>query len=109
MNIENYFTKIETKNNRELLDTALQVWKNLKFTNPDLSEPNVVLGDRDNIMLTWSNAEHYLECEIFAQKQIEFFHRDKTINAVWGADVVFDKNKQYLTHAIIHRFKIFEN
>lgn len=78
-----------------VIDTAWQVWERLKKHFLDqgvcLEVPDACPGQRDNFMYTWSRCEHYFECEIFGNGQIEFFYRNRNTGALWGEDTTLEK------------------
>jgi hypothetical protein len=78
-----------------VLDTAWQTWEKLKeyFSSKGLSleVPDACPGENDNFMYTWSKGEHYLECEIFGNKEIEFFYQNRNTSEVWGEDTSLEK------------------
>lgn len=56
--------------------------------------PNACSGESDNFMYVWSDDQHYLECEIFTSKIVEFFYKDRVSNTVWGLDTYLSKSTE---------------
>lgn len=69
-------------------DKAQLIWDKLSdyfvSIGKTLEIPDACPGETDVFMLTWDNSEHYLECEVFGDGIVEFFHVDKTKNKTWG-------------------------
>lgn len=78
-----------------VLNLSWSVWKALKSlfeaTGRCLEVPDACPGSKDNFMYTWSESEHYLECEIFATGEIEFFYRNRKTGEVWGEDTTLEQ------------------
>jgi hypothetical protein len=78
-----------------VLNLSWYVWKALKSlfeaTGRCLEVPDACPGSKDNFMYTWSESEHYLECEIFATGEIEFFYRNRNTGEVWGEDTTLEQ------------------
>lgn len=91
-----------------VLDTAWQTWEKLKqyFLSKGLSleVPDACPGESDNFMYTWSKGEHYLECEIFGNKEIEFFYQNRNTSEVWGEDTTLE---QEFSAAVLEKAAIF--
>jgi hypothetical protein len=87
----------ENKCDKSVINISIEFWKKLKdhfkSRNVCLNVPDACLGYNHNLMFVWSNQEHYLECEIFSNQQIEFFYRNRNTNAVWGEDIEFNNHK----------------
>ena len=82
----------EEKISLTLLDNALLVWQKLRehFSDKCLEIPDACPGHRSNFMYTWSTGEHYLECEIFVNGDVEFFYKNKKTREIWGEDNSID-------------------
>lgn len=87
-----------TKNtnfSERVLDLSWLVWETLKtqfvVKGLYLEVPDACPGSRDNFMYTWSRSEHYLECEIFATGEVEFFYRNRSTGEVWGEDTTLEQ------------------
>ncbi|QKQ75563.1 hypothetical protein [Nostoc sp. TCL240-02] len=91
-----------------VLDTAWQTWEKLKeyFSSKGLSleVPDACPGESDNFMYTWSKGEHYLECEIFGNKEIEFFYQNRNTSEVWGEDTTLE---QEFSAAVLEKAALF--
>ncbi|WP_293156983.1 MULTISPECIES: hypothetical protein [unclassified Microcoleus] len=78
-----------------VLNLSWYVWNALKSlfeaTGRCLEVPDACPGSKDNFMYTWSESEHYLECEIFATGEIEFFYRNRQTGEVWGEDTTLEQ------------------
>jgi hypothetical protein len=77
-----------------VIDYSWQVWQALssRFLECDLclEVPDACPGHSDNLMYTWSKSEHYLECEIFGNRAVEFFYRNRKSGEVWGEDTTLE-------------------
>jgi hypothetical protein len=72
----------------ELAKLCEQVWFGLVATHDrPFPLPAICPGDANNLMYTWNHGEHYLECEIFEQGEIEFFYRNRHTGETWGEDL----------------------
>ena len=73
-----------------VLENAWLVWEELRnhfvSTGKFLEVPDACPGTNNNFMFTWSKAEHYFECEIFGNGEVEFFYRNRNNSNVWGED-----------------------
>lgn len=91
-----------------VLDTAWQMWEKLKeyfsFNGLSLEVPDACPGESDNFMYTWSKGEHYLECEIFGNKEIEFFYQNRNTREVWGEDTSLE---QEFSAAVLEKAALF--
>ncbi|WP_293330940.1 hypothetical protein [Microcoleus sp. CAWBG58] len=78
-----------------VLNLSWSVWKALKSLfearGRCLEVPDACPGSKDNFMYTWSESEHYLECEIFGTGEIEFFYRNRKTGEVWGEDTTLEQ------------------
>lgn len=78
-----------------VLNLSWSVWKALKSLfeakGECLEVPDACPGSKDNFMYTWSESQHYLECEIFATGEIEFFYRNRNTGEVWGEDTTLEQ------------------
>lgn len=78
-----------------VLNLSWSVWEALKSRFEAqglcLEVPDACPGSRDNFMYTWSKSEHYLECEIFATGEVEFFYRNRNTGEVWGEDTTLEQ------------------
>jgi hypothetical protein len=79
----------------KLEQLSIMVWDRLQqvFLNGDhrcLQIPSVCPGNVSNLMYTWNKDDHYLECEIFEEGEIEFFYRNRNTGETWGEDVTSD-------------------
>lgn len=90
--------KKEPEFSEKVLNLSWLIWEKLeeiiKQKGFILSVPNACPGLNNNFMYTWSNTDHYLECEIFGTGEVEFFYvkyMDKKHEKVWGEDTSFDK------------------
>jgi len=80
-----------------VVDIAEQMWERLNrevviTPGKHLTIPNTCPGSNDNIMYTWFQKGHYLECEVFGDGNVEFFYRNFKDKQVWGEDTTFDKD-----------------
>lgn len=57
-----------------------------------------------HIILTWDKDEHYLECEIFNNGDIEFFYRNRFTKQDWGEDTTLT---QPLSEEVIEKLSLF--
>ncbi|MGG6295236.1 hypothetical protein ACQ4M4_12675 [Leptolyngbya sp. AN02str] len=77
-----------------VIDLAWRVWVALReqfeARRLALEVPSACPGSRDNFMYTWSNAEHYFECEIFGSGEVEFFYRNRRTEKVYGEDTTLE-------------------
>jgi len=77
-----------------VINYSLQVWQALSahFSRLGLclEVPDACPGQSDDLMYTWSKAEHYLECEIFGSGAVEFFYRNRKSGGVWGEDTTLE-------------------
>lgn len=93
---------------KQVIDIAWEVWKILRSyfmaKGLCLKVPDACPGQRDNFMYTWSEGEHYLECEIFGSGEIEFFYRNRKTAQVWGEDTTL---KQGFSNAIFGKVELF--
>ncbi|MEO1401224.1 MAG: hypothetical protein AAFV72_08185 [Cyanobacteria bacterium J06635_1] len=91
-----------------ILDIAERVWGKLNNHFEEggrkLEIPDACAGDQDDFMYTWSKNEHYLECEIFGNGNIEFFYRNRHSSEVWGEDTTLDNG---FSNAIFEKLSIF--
>lgn len=91
-----------------VLDIAWQTWEKLKeyFLSKGLSLeiPDACPGQSDNFMYVWSKGEHYLECEIFGSKELEFFYQNRNTSEVWGEDTTLE---QEFSAAILEKVALF--
>lgn len=82
--------------NPEILNISLDTLSMLiDFINSkglSLCIPDACPGENDDFMYVWLDNKHYLECEIFTNKVIEFFYRDRVNNNVWGIDIYLSKD-----------------
>ncbi|MBD1929794.1 hypothetical protein H6F74_26690 [Trichocoleus sp. FACHB-90] len=78
-----------------VINTAWQVWEKLRkhFLKQSLclEVPDACPGKSDNFMYTWSRGEHYFECEIFGNSEVEFFYRNRNSSELWGEDTTLEK------------------
>jgi hypothetical protein len=85
----------EAKFSERVLNLSWSVWEALKSLFEAkglcLEVPDACPGSKDNFMYTWSKSEHYLECEIFATGEIEFFYRNRNTGEVWGEDTTLEQ------------------
>lgn len=90
------------------LDLSWQVWIKLRnyflSNNLCLEVPDACPGSKDNFMFTWSNSEHYLECEIFGNQEVELFYRNRNNEEVWGEDT---KTTLEFSPSILDKVKLF--
>ncbi len=94
--LKNEVTEARDANFSErVLNLSWSVWKALKSLfeakGRCLEVPDACPGSKDNFMYTWSESEHYLECEIFATGEIEFFYRNRNTGEVWGEDTTLEQ------------------
>lgn len=91
-----------------VLDTAWQTWEKLKeyflLKGLCLEVPDACPGQSDNFMYAWSKGEHYLECEIFGNKALEFFYQNRNTNEVWGEDTTLE---QEFSAAVLEKVALF--
>ncbi|MEH1786503.1 MAG: hypothetical protein V7L23_13190 [Nostoc sp.] len=91
-----------------VLDAAWQTWEKLKeyFSSKGLSleVPDACPGQSNNFMFAWSKGEHYLECEVFGNKKIEFFYQNRNTSEVWGEDTTLE---QKFSAAALEKVKLF--
>lgn len=91
-----------------VIDIACLVWERLRsyFLSNGLclEVPDACAGQRDNFMYTWSKGEHYFECEIFGNKEVEFFYRNRNSSEVWGEDTALE---QEFSTAILEKARLF--
>ncbi len=91
-----------------VLAHSWQAWKLLSdyFSNKDLclEVPDACPDQKNNFMFTWSKSEHYLECEIFGNGEIEFFYRNRKSGKVWGEDTTLE---QGFSASILEKASIF--
>ncbi len=116
LHLQNYLESLrsEARSNNETeftikaLNIAWQVWNDLKdhFQQKGLclEVPDACPGSQDNFMYTWSKAEHYFECEIFGNGEVEFFYRNRSTGEVWGEDTTLE---QGFSTAIFEKTAIF--
>jgi hypothetical protein len=75
----------------KLEQLSLMVWDRLQQAvlsgDRCLQIPSICPGHASNLMYTWNRDEHYLECEIFEQGEIEFFYRNRNTGETWGEDM----------------------
>lgn len=76
------------------LDTLCMLIDFINSKGLSLYIPNACPGENDNFMYVWSDDQHYLECEIFTNKIVEFFYKNKVNNTVWGIDVYLNKDTE---------------
>jgi hypothetical protein len=85
----------ETEFSEKVLNLSWLVWEALKSSfdsrGQRLNVPDACPGLKDNFMYTWSKSEHYLECEIFGNGEIEFFYRHRNTGEVWGEDTTLEQ------------------
>lgn len=109
--------KSEMKNMKEselsekAIDLAWSVWKKLKKILSQkgfsLEVPNACPGLNANFMYVWEKNEHYLECEIFENGEIEFFYvknTDGKHEQIWGEDTTFE---QGFSDVILDKVSLF--
>jgi hypothetical protein len=98
----------EVEFSENILDLAWLVWKKLRehFMKNKLclEVPDACPGQKDNFMYTWSEGEHYLECEIFGNGEIEFFYRNRKNGRNWAEDTTL---KQPFSKAILEKVELF--
>jgi len=91
-----------------VLDTAWQTWEKLKeyflLKGLSLEIPDACPGQSDNLMYAWSKGEHYLECEIFGNKELEFFYQNRNTSEVWGEDTSLE---QEFSAAVLEKVALF--
>ncbi|MFN6540065.1 MAG: hypothetical protein RM021_027465 [Nostoc sp. EkiNYC01] len=91
-----------------VLDTAWQTWEKLKeyFSSKGLflEVPDACPGQSDNFMYAWSKGEHYLECEIFGNKELEFFYQNRNTSEIWGEDTTLE---QEFSAAVLEKVALF--
>lgn len=114
--LQEYFDSLhdETRTTREaefsenVLNIAWLVWNRLRehFMKNKLclEVPDACPGQEDNFMYTWSEGEHYLECEIFGSGEIEFFYRNRENGRNWAEDTTL---KQPFSKAILEKVELF--
>jgi hypothetical protein len=92
----------------KVLCNAQKVWNDLnnhfQAGYQELIVPDACIGNTDNFMYTWIKDEHYLECEIFGNGEIEFFYRQEITGQVWGEDTTLDN---LLLATILEKVAIF--
>lgn len=85
----------EAKFSERVINLSWSVWEALKSQFEAkglcLEVPDACPGSRDNFMYAWSKHEHYLECEIFGNGEIEFFYRNRNSGEVWGEDTTLEQ------------------
>jgi hypothetical protein len=85
----------EVEFSESVINLSGLVWGSLKSSFDGqglcLKVPDACPGLNNNFMYTWSNADHYLECEIFGTGEIEFFYKDRNNGQVWGEDTTLEK------------------
>jgi hypothetical protein len=95
--LRTYLDSFQVDNNADVAATNYfwQVWQQLSeyFINRGfcLEVPDACPGENNDFMYTWSKAEHYLECEIFATGEVEFFYRNRKTGVVWGEDTTLEQ------------------
>lgn len=97
------YKKEEREVSKYTLDTSWIVWKKLQHLCNSvgvLTVPSACLGSDDNFMYTWSNSEHYMECEVFGNGAIEFFYRNDSNGETWGEDVYLDRGFEEILEKI---------
>lgn len=91
-----------------IADYAWDVWQWVKCIFDDaglcLEVPDASLGEAETLMYTWSKGEHYLECEIFSDKQIEFFYRNRDSGELWGEDTTLE---HHISPEAVERLSLF--
>jgi hypothetical protein len=98
----------ESEFSEGVLDIAWLVWMRLRNHFMEnklcLEVPDACPGQKDNFMYTWSKEEHYLECEIFGNGEIEFFYRNRKTGQNWGEDTTLD---QVFSLAVFEKAELF--
>jgi hypothetical protein len=98
----------ESEFSERVLDIAWLVWTRLRkhFMKGELclEVPDACPGQKDNFMYTWSQEEHYLECEIFGSGEIEFFYRNRETGKNWGEDTTIG---QAFSPVILEKVELF--
>jgi len=81
------------------IDLSWSVWEKLKKLlsqkGLSLEVPNASPGLSNNFMYVWKKNDHYLECEIFENGEIEFFYinnMDRKDEELWTEDTTFEQN-----------------
>ncbi|MEH2458590.1 hypothetical protein [Nostoc sp.] len=91
-----------------VLDTAWLTWEKLKeyFLSKGLplEVPDACPGKSNNFMYAWSKGEHYLECEILGNKELEFFYQNRNTSEVWGEDTSLE---QEFSAAVLEKVALF--
>jgi hypothetical protein len=97
--MESLRTEAKSTNKAEftvsLIDYSWQIWQELKqslwkFNQMRVTTPNACPGPSNTFMYTWSKAEHYLECEVFENRTIEFFYRNRETDKAWEEDTTLE-------------------
>lgn len=57
-----------------------------------------------HIMFTWNKDEHYLECEVFNNEEVEFYYRNRVTKQDWGEDTTLT---QPLCEEVIEKLSLF--
>jgi hypothetical protein len=76
--------KNEFPNRADFLDHCWEVWQyfNGYFLLQKacaLQEPDACIGEEKGFMLTWRKDDHYMECEILENNNIELFYKQGNI------------------------------
>jgi hypothetical protein len=91
-----------------VLEYSWQTWNALSiyFSRKSLrlEVPDACPGQDNDFMYTWSKSEHYLECEIFGNRTIEFFYRNRNSGEVWGEETTLE---QGFSTSILGKVSIF--
>lgn len=106
---------IAINDSENIILKAYSVWSNLRDTFfykkpkqilevPDCC-PNTGSQGEFHIMFTWTKDEHYLECEIFNNGDIEFFYRNRIMPSEgWGEDYTIG---QTFSEDLIDKLSLF--
>jgi hypothetical protein len=82
MNLRPYIDslKAEFPGREEFLDYCWDAWEYLsgRLSPKTLEVPDACIGNASGFMYTWRKDNFYLECEIFEDRTIEFFYKQKT-------------------------------